>query len=177
MYILEDEFISVRLALLAMVYPDVELCAYIYSSSGHVRKYNTYKISVHIVYNIVVDEERAAKLRQHCVENLTFLSERCHNEGFDEDTDPSLAPVPPNRDALLSAVLGFFSRGIGSSVARPQPEKRHVGASAASSLERMRGGADSSATKMTARAPAFSALTTGASNGPLKSAALTPRQN
>ena len=88
MYILEDEFISVRLALLAMVYPDVELCAYIYSSSGHARKYNTYKISVHIVYNIVVDEERTAKLRQHCVENLTFLSERCHNEGFDEDTDP-----------------------------------------------------------------------------------------
>ena len=35
-----------------------------------------YKISVHLVYSIALKEIRAAALRQHCVENLQFLSER-----------------------------------------------------------------------------------------------------
>ena len=40
-----------------------------------------YKISVHIVYKIVVNEDRAATLRQHCIEVLNDLSQGPHSEG------------------------------------------------------------------------------------------------
>ena len=40
---------SLKFRLLAIVYQDLEDTAYVYDSSGHNKKNNMYKISIHIV--------------------------------------------------------------------------------------------------------------------------------
>ncbi len=56
--VLQDDAMYVRLALLAMVCPDVELQSCIYNSSGHSNKDDLYKVSMQLVYNVTVNEER-----------------------------------------------------------------------------------------------------------------------
>lgn len=73
--VLTDEFMSIRMAIMADTYPTVQpLKVHVYRSSGISRKYGHWKISVHLVWpQLVVDEMRAVMLRQHVVETLDML--------------------------------------------------------------------------------------------------------
>jgi len=70
------EFLTMLMALTASIFPDVDPRLHVFRSSGMSHKYKCHKISLHFVWdNIVVDEERAAHLRQYRVEVLQRMSE------------------------------------------------------------------------------------------------------
>ena len=82
-----DEFISLRLQALADIFRcDLEVA--IFEGSGHSRKYNQFKISRHLVFNFVVNEQRSAILRQHWLDTLEALA--ATTEDPDEDPRPAL---------------------------------------------------------------------------------------
>jgi len=73
---LRERFLTLRLRLMAMVFPQVQpLHVHVYDSTGFSLKYLKWKISLHLVWDdIVVDDTRAAILQQSFIESLEGLS-------------------------------------------------------------------------------------------------------
>ena len=51
--VMQDGFLSLGMPILAEIFPTTEIRACKYSSSGHSKKSNCYKTSIHIVHNVI----------------------------------------------------------------------------------------------------------------------------